>query len=143
MRYSGKRAGHIAAGAQDRKVPTRRCKLRSLAVPHLLVAMAAFKAVNAGASAQHPVLVSDFLVRCQETFKRCEDRVVDVAISLIMTNNPEFCDPKKDDPEELTRRVTDWMSSRPEQPGETATQGIADALLHVRPCTGKLSLQQR
>ena len=105
--------------------------------------MGASRSVDAGAATHHPALAGEFLVRCQKDFKRCEDRVVDVAISLIMTDNPEFCDPKKDDPEELTRRVTDWMSSRPEQPGETATQGIADALLHVRPCTGKLSVQRR
>jgi len=109
----------------------------------LLAALGASRSVDSGGATHHPALASEFLVRCQKDFKRCEDRVVDVAISLIMTDNPQFCDPRKDDPEELTRLVTDWMSSRPEQPGETATQGIADALFHVRPCVDGASMKPR
>jgi hypothetical protein len=129
-----------------RKTPAakmRRRTARPLIVAHLLVAVAAFKVVDAKAGSLHPMLARDFLVHCQQEFKRCEDRVVDVAISLIMTNNPEFCDPRNEDPTTLAHLVTAWMSSRPEQPGETATQGIADALFHVRPCIDEVRKQHQ
>jgi hypothetical protein len=123
--------------------PGTRLRKRSWGkVLSVLVALAMLKVGNADALSQRPVLTSDFLVRCQEQFQYCEDRVVDIAISLIMTSYPKFCDPKKDDPTALTRLVLDWMSSHPGQSGETATEGIASALANVRPCADEAWLRK-
>ena len=104
-----------------------RAVLPALALVPLLPA-AAF------AFAPHPAPLKRFPESCEDRFQHCEDRIVDIAISLIMESNPLFCDPRNEDPALLTRQTLAWLSTHPLRARLSRDENIAQALVHVRPC---------
>ena len=100
-----------------------------------VLALAALSLEEASAFAPHPAPPKRFPASCEDRFQHCEDRIVDVAISLIMESNPLFCDPRNEDPALLTRQTLAWLSTHPLRARRSRDENIVRALVHVRPCT--------
>ena len=87
-----------------------------------------------GAQSDVPATTGDFLAYCQENYQGCEDKVTGTAVDLIMTHNPNFCDPENDYPNDLTQAVIAWLTARPEIRGQALSEGLLSALVATRPC---------
>lgn len=81
-----------------------------------------------------PAVTGDFLAYCQENYQGCEDEVTSTAVALIMTQNPNFCDPANDYPDDLTHAVLAWLTARPEIRGQALSKSLVSALIATRPC---------
>lgn len=89
---------------------------------------------SADAASDVPAVTGDFLAYCQENYQGCEDQVTSSAVDLIMTQNPNFCDPQDDYPDDLTNAVIAWLTARPEIRGQALSKSIVNALIATRPC---------
>ncbi len=90
--------------------------------------------IPCSAQSDVPVTTGDFLAYCQENYQGCEDKVTGTAVDLIMTHNPNFCDPENDYPNDLTEAVIAWLTARPEIRGQALSEGLLSALVATRPC---------
>ena len=80
----------------------------------LAAAIAASGRASGDAASDVPAVTGDFLAYCQANYQGCEDQVTSSAVDLIMTQNPNFCDPQDDYPDDLTNAVIAWLTARPE-----------------------------
>jgi len=90
--------------------------------------------IPCGAQSDVPATTGDFLAYCQENYQGCEDKVTSTAVDLIMTHNPNFCDPENNHPDDLTQAVIAWLTARPEIRGQALSESLLSALIATRPC---------
>jgi len=100
----------------------------------LAAAIAASGRASGDAASDVPAVTGDFLAYCQANYQGCEDQVTSSAVDLIMTQNPNFCDPQDDYPDDLTNAVIAWLTARPEIRGQALSKSIVNALIATRPC---------
>jgi hypothetical protein len=100
----------------------------------LAAVIATSRSASGDAANDIPAVTGDFLAYCQENYQGCEDQVTSSAVDLIMTQNPNFCDPQDDYPDDLTNAVIAWLTARPEIRGQALSKSIVSALIATRPC---------